>query len=275
MNSILSTLRNMFGKDKKDLSMESRPASVDMTPPMDEIVPSKADHVLTESATNAENFSEQPQKRMIIQPPVIANEDTAPDTDKVLIKAQPSVTLDQCKFMVNRSLLRGKSWYFPDFESAEGSPLAEALFSVDGVETALVHESTVTLTRTDKSSADWRPLAKEAGIAIRKKLQSEDELISEKILQAIPAEEDVRNKIQEVIDLEVNPGVAGHGGRITLTKVEGNSVTIQMGGGCQGCSAADLTLKQGIHNSFRKALPVVGAIYDETDHKSGLNPYYS
>ena len=52
------------------------------------------------------------------------------------------------------------------------------------------------------------------------------------------------------------------------------SVTIEMGGGCQGCSAADLTLKQGIHSAFRKAAPYVGAIYDETDHAAGLNPYY-
>ena len=84
----------------------------------------------------------------------------------------------------------------------------------------------------------------------------------------------VREEIQKVIDTEVNPGVAGHGGRITLTAIAGNTVTIEMGGGCQGCSAADLTLKQGIHSSFRKAVPYVGAIYDETDHAAGSNPYY-
>ena len=78
-----------------------------------------------------------------------------------------------------------------------------------------------------------------------------------------------------MIDTEVNPGVAGHGGNISLLAVKGNSVTIQMGGGCQGCSAADLTLKQGIHTSFRTAVPKVGAIFDETDHTAGLNPYFS
>ena len=83
------------------------------------------------------------------------------------------------------------------------------------------------------------------------------------------------DEIQKVIDTEVNPGVAGHGGNIRLLAVKGNSVTIQMGGGCQGCSAADLTLKQGIHTSFRKAVPMVGAIFDETDHTAGLNPYFS
>ena len=90
----------------------------------------------------------------------------------------------------------------------------------------------------------------------------------------MPSEEAVRHGIQKAIDEEVNPGVAGHGGRITLEKVKGNTITIQMGGGCQGCSSADVTLKQGIHGSFRKFVPQVGAIFDETDHTAGLNPYF-
>ena len=226
-------------------------------------------------ASPQENFPEPPPQRRIIQPQVIATQNATTDTEKILIKAQPSGVMDQCKFMVNRTLLEGNSWYFADFESAAGSALAESIFSVDGVETALVHESTLTVTRTDKSSADWQPLAKVIGAAIRENLESGRPLISDEIWKSIPSEDEVRSKIQEVIDQEVNPGVAGHGGHITLTKVEGNTVTILMGGGCQGCSAADLTLKQGIHNSFRKALSNVGAIYDETDHKAGLNPYYS
>ena len=110
---------------------------------------------------------------------------------------------------------------------------------------------------------------------MREALQSGSSLLSDDILKNIPPEEKVQEEIQKVIDVEVNPGVAAHGGKIVLTSVTGNAVTIQMGGGCQGCSAADLTLKQGIHSSFRKAVPYVGAIYDETDHAAGLNPYYS
>ena len=83
------------------------------------------------------------------------------------------------------------------------------------------------------------------------------------------------DQIQKVIDEVVNPGVAGHGGHISLLGVMGNSITIQMGGGCQGCSVADVTLKQGIHTSFRDAVPQVGAIFDETDHAAGLTPYFS
>ena len=106
--------------------------------------------------------------------------------------------------------------------------------------------------------------------SIRNAMKESQTLIADKIISTIPSEDVIRSGIQKVIDEEVNPGVAGHGGQINLLAVKGNSVTIQMGGGCQGCSAADLTLKQGIHTSFRKAVPEVGAIFDETDHTACL-----
>ncbi|MFQ5444765.1 MAG: NifU family protein, partial [Nitrospinales bacterium] len=146
---------------------------------------------------------------------------------------------------------------------------------IDDVETVLVLESTVTITRQDKTKPDWQDLGKEVGAAIRKLLEFGSHLISRKIIDGMPTEQEIRDSIQKVIDIEVNPGVAGHGGNISLLDVKANTVTIQMGGGCQGCSAADLTLKMGIHNSFRKSVPMVGAILDETDHSAGLNPYYS
>ena len=219
---------------------------------------------------------EPPVQRRVIQAPVIidqAGEDVS--SDQILIKAEPSRENDQCKFMVNRSLFKGHSWFFPDFESAAGSPLAESVFSIDTVDTMLIHDSTAVVTKFGpKGLTDWESFAKEVGSAIRKALEAGTELVSKDIIKTIPSEDVVREDIQKVIDTEVNPGVAGHGGHITLTSIAGNTVTIQMGGGCQGCSAADLTLKQGIHNSFRKAVPYIGAIYDETDHAAGSNPYY-
>ncbi len=221
-----------------------------------------------------ENF---PEARRVLQIPALSTGIfPAEKSGEVLIKAQPSPTGDQCLFTVNRPLMKGYSWYFSGFESAMESSLAEALFSLDDVETVLVCESTVTITRKDKTLVDWLPLSKQVGAAIRGALVAgEESLIAEKITANLPSEEEVREAIQKVIDTEVNPGVAGHGGNISLLNVKGNSITIQMGGGCQGCSAADLTLKQGIHTSFRKAVPMVGAIFDETDHTAGLNPYFS
>jgi Fe-S cluster biogenesis protein NfuA len=221
------------------------------------------------------DVSNFPPVRSVLQISSISEGVFPKDSADVLIKAQPSPTGDQCLFTVNRPLMKGYSWHFSGFESAAESPLAEALFCLDDVETAMVCESTVTVTRKDKTLVDWVPLAKEVGTAIREVLLADDGLIAEKIISDLPSEEEIREGIQKVIDTEVNPGVAGHGGNISLLAVKGNSVTIQMGGGCQGCSAADLTLKQGIHTSFRTAVPKVGAIFDETDHTAGLNPYFS
>jgi len=222
-------------------------------------------------------FAEQPPvQRQVIQPAVLMERAVeAGPSDQILIKAEPSRDNGQCKFMVNRPLFEGHSWLFSNFEEAAGSPLAESVFSVDSVETLLIHDSTAVVTKTGlKGLSDWEALAKEVGSTLRKSLEAGTDLIAQEIIDKIPGEEVVRDEIQKVIDTEVNPGVAGHGGRITLTAVTGNTVTIEMGGGCQGCSAADLTLKQGIHSAFRKAVPSVGAIYDETDHAAGLNPYY-
>lgn len=217
-----------------------------------------------------------PAMRQVIQAPVISTLDRPQEGDEILIQAQPSAAGDQCVFMVNRPLMRAFSWYFANFESAAGSPLVESLFSIDDVETVLVIESNLTISRKDKNNFDWLPLAKEVGAAIRSAIgENGDHLISEEIVNNIPSEEVIREGIQKVLDTEVNPGVAGHGGQISLLGIRGNTVTIQMGGGCQGCSAADLTLKQGIHTSFRTAVPQVGAILDETDHAAGLNPYFS
>ena len=81
-------------------------------------------------------------------------------------------------------------------------------------------------------------------------------------------------RVQKVIDDRINPGVASHGGNITLLGVEEGKVYIRMGGGCQGCGMADVTLKQGIEETLKAEIPEIVAVLDSTDHASGGNPYY-
>jgi len=85
----------------------------------------------------------------------------------------------------------------------------------------------------------------------------------------------VAQKVQDVLDHEVNPGVAGHGGSVSLVKVAGDVAVIQLHGGCQGCGAADITLKQGIERMIKAAVPEILAVQDATDHDAGVNPYYA
>jgi Fe/S biogenesis protein NfuA len=86
--------------------------------------------------------------------------------------------------------------------------------------------------------------------------------------------DELRAKVQELIDSTINPAVAGHGGFIELLDVKDNKVYLAMGGGCQGCGAADVTLRSGIERLIKEELPEVEEILDATDHAAGANPYY-
>ena len=80
--------------------------------------------------------------------------------------------------------------------------------------------------------------------------------------------------VQQVLDTQVNPGVAMHGGHVTLLDVKDDIAYIALGGGCQGCGMADVTLKQGIEVMIKEAVPEIRQIIDSTDHAGGSNPYY-
>ena len=68
--------------------------------------------------------------------------------------------------------------------------------------------------------------------------------------------------------------MANHGGHISLIDIKEDVVYVQLGGGCQGCGMADVTLKQGIETAIMEAVPEITAVYDVTDHANGENPYY-
>jgi Fe/S biogenesis protein NfuA len=86
---------------------------------------------------------------------------------------------------------------------------------------------------------------------------------------------DLTSRVQELIDSTINPAVAGHGGFVQLIDVKDNKVYLAMGGGCQGCGAADITLKAGIERLIKEEIPEVEEVLDTTDHSSGDNPYYT
>jgi Fe/S biogenesis protein NfuA len=81
-------------------------------------------------------------------------------------------------------------------------------------------------------------------------------------------------KVQRVIDTEINPGVATHGGHVILLEVKEATAYIRLGGGCQGCGMADVTLKQGIEVAIKQAVPEITEVLDTTDHAAGDNPFY-
>ena len=90
-----------------------------------------------------------------------------------------------------------------------------------------------------------------------------------------PLEGPLADRVRQAIDQFVNPGVAQHGGHVTLVEVRDNIVYLQMGGGCQGCGMASVTLSQGIERILREQVPEIEGIEDVTNHGDGQNPYIS
>jgi len=80
--------------------------------------------------------------------------------------------------------------------------------------------------------------------------------------------------ILDIIESKINPGIAIHGGHITLLDVRDDVVYLSFGGGCQGCGMASVTLKQGVHKMLKEAVPDIKDIVDMTDHALGANPFY-
>ena len=81
-------------------------------------------------------------------------------------------------------------------------------------------------------------------------------------------------RVRTVLETEINPAIASHGGTIALVGVEGTEIYLEMGGGCQGCAMSRMTLRQGVERMVRQAVPEVTVIHDITDHSSGENPFF-
>ncbi len=178
-----------------------------------------------------------------------------------------------CRFTVDRPVFPDKSFALLNREAAEGSPLAQRLFEIDGVTRVVISHDQITINKS--AQADWPVIGKSIGAAIRAHLATDDPAVSDAAWDDVPSSEEIRERVQQVLDTEINPSVAEHGGVVRLIDVQDNQVFIQMGGGCQGCGHADVTLKFGIENSIRAAVPGVGDILDVTDHAAGRNPFYT
>jgi len=87
--------------------------------------------------------------------------------------------------------------------------------------------------------------------------------------------EDLAEAAREILDVEINPAIAAHRGHVTVTGAGDGWVEVRLEGGCQGCSLAEVTLRQGIEPVLRARLPGMTGVVDVTDHEAGTEPFYS
>jgi Fe-S cluster biogenesis protein NfuA len=135
----------------------------------------------------------------------------------------------------------------------------------------MVSGNTITVEKT--TTDPWQVTGREVGAAIRAAFASGRPLLAA-AQGGNPLDDGLYDRVAELFDRRINPMVAGHGGFVDLIDVQDQVVMLRMGGGCQGCGMASVTLRQGIESILRQSVPEIKGIVDITDHAAGVNPYF-
>lgn len=195
------------------------------------------------------------------------------EENKIHITAEPQAIPSNCLFRVDRSLHVGSIYISDRAWAAEWAPLAAALFDALEDLKGVRISGTEVLISMKETPQDWRVVARTGGAAIRGYLSESSIVLKDGALETLEGHDLMRHQAQKVIDDTLNPGLASHGGWVEIQASEGKDLYITMGGGCQGCGSAAMTMKQGVEVAIRNEVPEVEGIHDATDHAAGVNPY--
>ena len=91
----------------------------------------------------------------------------------------------------------------------------------------------------------------------------------------VELEGSIEERVQQLIEMYINPAIASHGGFVTLAGIDDDRALVELGGGCQGCGLAAMTLRQGIESSIKHHVPEIVEVVDVTDHTAGENPFFA
>jgi Fe-S cluster biogenesis protein NfuA len=193
--------------------------------------------------------------------------------DKITISSEVDKRNPEiCRFTVNRTLHIGTA-SFDHKAKTEQSLLAQKLFEIEGITRIQLIGHLLVLTKTPKQ--DWEELITRVEAILEAFLVSGFALSQEQVEDRMMLMgRGTKEKIQYLLAHKINPGVAAHAGFVELIDVRDNNLYVRLGGGCQGCGAADFTLRQGIEAIIRKEVPEILQVFDITDHAAGMNPYY-
>lgn len=126
--------------------------------------------------------------------------------------------------------------------------------------------------RLEGATIDWKDSLVESGFRIENPNEPASPVLPTGTRDDL--EGPVPDRVRRLLDTEINPAIAAHGGFVRLVDVKDDRVFLAFGGGCHGCGLVDVTLKQGIETRIREAVPEVAEVVDTTDHSTGDAPYY-
>ncbi len=192
----------------------------------------------------------------------------------MFIQTEATANPARMKFLPGCTVLSSGTADFPGAESSDGSPLAQALFEINGVNGVYLDPTSITLSKAD--GKEWAELKPAALVVIMVHFDSGRPVVDDgfETTPETGLNSEEGKAIQRLFDEHINPQVASHGGHIALVDVRDDTAYIQMGGGCQGCGMADVTLKQGVAKAIQAQVPTITNVLDVTDHGGGINPYY-
>jgi Fe-S cluster biogenesis protein NfuA len=166
------------------------------------------------------------------------------------------------KFLPGREILGNRTADFADADAALLSPLAEALFGLQGVARVFLGGDFVTVTKT--ADAEWQSLKPQVlGLLMEHLLANLPILSEHAALEAEdvdPADAEIAAQIKELLDERVRPAVAGDGGDIIFRGYRDGVVSLTMQGSCSGCPSSTATLKHGIENLLKHYIPEVQSV---------------
>lgn len=163
------------------------------------------------------------------------------------------------KFLPGCAVMESRTANFKDAQEAQRSPLATALFGVDGITGVFLGSDFITITKSDDK--DWDIMKPQILGAIMEHFQSGEAVIKEAAEEGDESESEaegsISHQIKELIDTRVRPAVAQDGGDIIYKGFENGVVYLHMQGACSGCPSSTATLKHGIENMLRYYIPEV------------------
>ncbi|HEV7694108.1 MAG TPA: NifU family protein [Hyphomonadaceae bacterium] len=188
----------------------------------------------------------------------------------MFIQTQPTPNPASLKFLPGQDVSPTTPYEFISADEASASPLASALFALNGVKNVFLGSDFISLTKSDE--ADWSVLKPQALAAIMDHFVSGAPVIADAARAEAPALEDdvvyegetaeIVAEIKELIATRVRPAVANDGGDIIFKRfdVDTGIVHLSMRGACSGCPSSTATLKQGVENLLRHYVPEVTAV---------------
>jgi len=166
------------------------------------------------------------------------------------------------KFLPGRDILGDKTADFADADAALISPLAEALFGLEGVARVFLGGDFVTITKTPV--VEWQALKPQVLGLLMEHLTTGQPILRDNIaLDAEdfdPADAEIAAQIKELLDTRIRPAVAGDGGDIIFRGFRDGVVSLKMQGSCAGCPSSTATLKHGIETMLKHYIPEVSSV---------------